>query len=101
MIQFKCDICGRVIEPSKFESVNVLHITKYSGSNMDDEEVTDHRDMCNMCAWLLKKFVDNGLKGAVTSDGSFVEPGTIRFSRPGDSLFNVEKFLNGDDEEDC
>lgn len=100
MVQFKCDICGRVIEPSKFESVNVLHITKYSGSNMDNEEVTDHRDLCNRCLFLLTKFMDNGLKGAVTSDGAFVEPGTIRFSRPGDPLFDVEKFLNGDGEGD-
>lgn len=100
MIQFKCDICGRVIEPSKYETVNVIHISKYSGLNMDQEEVTDHRDVCNRCTWLLKKFMDNGLKGAVTSDGGFVEPGTIRFSRPDNSLFDVEKFINGDDEGD-
>ena len=100
MIQFKCDICGRVIEPSKFESVNVINITKCSGQNLDNEEVTDHRDVCNKCIWLLEKFMDNGLKGAVTSDGSFAEPGTIHFSKSPSSFFDVEKFLNGDDEED-
>ena len=60
MIQYKCDICGSIIDPSKFNRLYIMHIGSVCSNNPAEEpEDWEHLDICTKCYWSLKKFTEN------------------------------------------